>query len=130
MSKFTEYLHLIPKGLANPGNILEGWINDLKLENGTLKEDEVAEILRRRSICEQCPFNSILAKTSQEYYDTFNENYKTERTDLHCSVCACPIKKKTASLDSECGLGSDKKALEKNGGLKWTTYSKQNNTNQ
>ena len=130
MSKFVEYLHLIPKGLANPGKILEGWVNDIKLENGTLKEDEIAEILRRRSICEQCPLNSILARTSQEYYDTFNEHYDGRKPELHCSICHCFIKFKTASLESNCGLESDKKALEKNGGLKWTTYSKPNNTNQ
>ena len=118
MSKFTEYLKLIPKGLKNPQQVLEGWINDYNFDN--LPKEEVEEILKRRAICEQCPFNSINAKTSKEYFDVFQKHYETERNELHCSVCACPIKTKTASLDSECGLSADDKTKDLQ--LKWNKY--------
>ena len=121
MSKILEYIKLVPKGLANPVNILEGWINDYNFDN--LPKEEVEEILKRRAICEQCPFNSINAKTSKEYFDVFQKHYETERDDLHCSVCACPIKTKTASLDSECGLSADDKTKDLQ--LKWNKYNEQ-----
>ena len=41
MSKFTEYLKLIPKGLKNPQQVLEGWINDYNFDN--LPKEEVEE---------------------------------------------------------------------------------------
>ena len=121
MSKILEYIKLVPKGLANPVNILEGWINDYNFDN--LPKEEVEEILKRRAICEQCPFNSINAKTSKEYFDVFQKHYETERNELHCSVCACPIKTKTASLDSECGLSADDKTKDLQ--LKWNKYNEQ-----
>ena len=121
MSKFTEYLKLIPKGLKNPQQVLEGWINDYNFDN--LPKEEVEEILKRRAICEQCPFNSLNAKTSKEYFDVFQKHYETERDDLHCSVCACPIKTKTASLDSECGLSADDKTKDLQ--LKWNKYNEE-----
>ena len=43
MSKLTEYLKLIPKGLSNPKQVLEGWINDYNFDN--LKSNEIKEIL-------------------------------------------------------------------------------------
>jgi len=121
MSKILEYIKLVPKGLANPVNILEGWINDYNFDN--LPKEEVEEILKRRAICEQCPFNSVNAKTSKEYFDVFQKHYETERDELHCSICACPIKTKTASLDSECGLSADDKTKDLQ--LKWNKYNEQ-----
>lgn len=102
MSKYLEYLKLIPKGLSNPKQVLEGWINDYNFDN--LPKEEVEVILNRRAICEQCPLNSIHAKVSNEYKELFGFNYQTDRNELHCSICACPISAKTASLSSDCGL--------------------------
>jgi TPP-dependent indolepyruvate ferredoxin oxidoreductase alpha subunit len=104
MSKFGEILKLLPKAIANPDKILEGWVNDLKLQKGNLPEDEIEEILRRKAICSACPFNSIQAKTSEEYFNITGKHYSTERTDLHCSSCSCNIDYKTSSLSSECGI--------------------------
>lgn len=95
MSKLQELIKLIPKGLANPRQVAEGWINNVKLENGSLPQDEVEEIARRRLICSQCPFESSNA--------TSLTGYKTERTDSHCTLCSCPLKAKTAALSSVCG---------------------------
>lgn len=120
MSKLTEYLNLIPKGLKNPMKILDGIYNEIKLENNLLQEDEVDEILRRRLICQSCPFFSLNAQSSEEYYDIFKEHYQTDRTDSHCSVCGCNEKLKTSSLDSNCGLDTDEKT--KHLELKWNKY--------
>ena len=76
MNKYLEYLKLIPKGLSNPKQILEGWINDYNFDN--LPKEQVEEILKRRAICELCPFNSVNAKTSKEYFEVFQKNYETE----------------------------------------------------
>jgi hypothetical protein len=40
-SKILEYIKLVPKGLANPVKVLEGWINDYNFDN--LPKEEVEE---------------------------------------------------------------------------------------
>lgn len=125
MSKFLEYLKLIPKGLKNPEAVLEGWLNDIKLNHGDLPKDQQDEILKRRLICSTCSLNSTNAKTSKEYYDLYKKNYESERLDLHCSVCSCPILKKTASLQSNCGLETYNEINTDNKQpLKWEKYQK------
>lgn len=102
--KIGKYIKLLPSIWKNRENIVEGWLTDIKLEKGELPEDEINEILRRRAICYDCPLNSILAKTSKEYKELYKTNYKDDGSILHCSICSCPINKKTASLSSNCGL--------------------------
>jgi len=65
------------------------------MEYDILPEDEQAEIARRRFICATCPFNSSNA---------VRDGYKSDRFDEHCIMCGCTIKRKTASLDSDCGI--------------------------
>lgn len=92
MNKWLEYLALIPKAMENPQQVIEGFRNKVKFERGTLPEDQQEEIVRRRLICEGCPFNSKNMK-----------DYVTKRTDEHCTLCSCTLSGKTASLDSSCG---------------------------
>jgi len=87
-----DYLKLIPKVFENPKEIWEGWKNAAKLELGSLPEDQVEEIVKRRMICEACPFMSSNIP-----------NYQTSRVEKHCTLCSCPILSKTASLSSICG---------------------------
>lgn len=96
MSKFSEYIKLIPKGLKNLDKIIEGINNQVKMELGTLPETDENVIIGRRLICEYCPFNSKNATTAGWYVSS--------RTDEHCVHCGCPIKTKTASLDANCGI--------------------------
>lgn len=117
--RLTEFLILAKKGLPNIDKIAEGWINDAKLENNELKEEELVEILQRRKICNECPFNSINAVNSIEYFEAFNENYKTSRNDLHCSLCGCPVSKKTASLSSSCAIAEEDIFKKLNVPIKW-----------
>ena len=123
MSALTEYLKLIPKGLANPEKILEGVINEVNSLFGNLPQDEKDEILRRRLICKACPFYSLNATTSEEYKKRYGKHYKTDRSDKHCSVCSCNENVKTSSLTSDCGIIVDKQLLDEYG-LKWTAYNK------
>ena len=125
MKGIIEYLKLLPKALSNPEKIIEGIINDVKLKSGTLPEDEQEEIIRRRLICETCPFNSELAKTNAAI------NYKSDRTDFHCSICQCNIDWKTACLECNCGLEThNAKNPDAPIALKWTRYIKKPNNEQ
>ena len=90
-----EYLKLLPKALKNPKEVLQGWINVVREELGTLPEETLQLIAARRVICNLCPFQSENAKKVADYVTT--------RIDEHCTLCSCPIKAKTASLDSKCG---------------------------
>ena len=123
MSKLSEYLKLIPGGVKNISKVLEGLLNDVSL--ATLPENKRAEIVKRRAICSECPFMSENAKTSPEYrLITGSEGYKTARTDNHCTMCGCPIKTRTASLEANCGIekyniSHPNSPLE----LKWEKYN-------
>jgi len=98
IGRFIEFLKLVPRGIKNADKILEGIVNNVKLNNGTLPEDEQEEIIRRRLICATCPFTSSNAVTNTAL------NYKTDRIDEHCIHCGCPIATKTASLEANCGI--------------------------
>jgi len=116
MSKLIEYISLLPKALSHPKEVVEGWVNAAKLELGTLPEDQVEEVVRRRLICDQCPF---MSKNAEKI-----GGYKSSREEKHCTLCSCPIISKTASLDSICGAKyyndthPDKEPLE----VRWDKY--------
>jgi len=92
MSRIGEYLNMLKEGLKSPSHVVEGITNVVKMKYGHLPPDEQEEIVRRRLICQQCPFMSAN-----------KENYETKRLDDHCTLCSCTILTKTASLDSTCG---------------------------
>jgi len=92
MNKIEEYLRMLGKGIKNPLLVLEGITNAVKMEYGSLPQEEQDEIIRRRLICSKCP---MMSKN--------REGYSTHRKEEHCTLCSCPILTKTASLDSVCG---------------------------
>ena len=96
MSKFVEYLKLVPSGIKNLPQIIEGLSNQIKMELGAISEQNLDIILKRRLICSTCPFLSTNA--------TQAGIYATDRQDVHCVMCGCPITTKTASLESNCGI--------------------------
>jgi len=116
MSKLTEYLSLINKGMENPSQVAEGWLNVVKKELGALPEDQLEEIARRRAICNECPHMSANAVKAGIY--------KSKRNDLHCSLCSCPIKAKTSSLSSTCGAKywNENPPKETPLDIRWTNY--------
>lgn len=127
--KLLAYAKLVPKALANFPNVVEGIINNVHLEAGSLPEDQKEEIIKRRLICAACPFNSNFARVSPEYRDLHNgQSFKIERgreNELYCSICDCNINWKTASLDEKCGLNyyNDLHPDNKQE-LKWDVYNK------
>lgn len=124
MSKFSEYLKLIPKGLPNSKEILGGIINNVSLKYDLLQEDEKEEIIKRRICCTTCPFNNINAASSEEYFNLTTVHYKTKREDDHCSFCGCPIEIKTASLHANCGIEDwNERWPDKKIELKWKAIS-------
>ena len=120
---FSEKIKMFRNGLLNFDKVVEGWITDALLEDEKLTDEEVSVILERRNICSGCPFQSNNAKFSSEYKEIFGKNYTTDRKEEHCSICSCPIKKKTASLSSECGIESSEKT--KHLPLKWKQFKNQ-----
>jgi hypothetical protein len=115
----SEYLEMIKAGLKNPDKVLEGVVNSVKMKYGHLPEDEQAEILRRRVICQSCPYNSSNAVTDPAL------NYKTDRLDEHCILCRCNIEYKTSSLTSQCGIAVWNRNNPNNKmPLKWEVYIK------
>ena len=121
MSKLTEYINLIGKGLSNPSEVIEGWINVAREELGTLPEDQLEEVVRRRLICSECPFMSVNASKLTDY--------KSQREDAHCTLCSCPIKSKTASMSSFCGAKHWNETHTKHSPLdiKWVAYESDKN---
>lgn len=123
MSKWKEWINLIPEGVKNLSGVVDGILTDAAITLHLMDEDKRDEIVKRRIICAGCPFMSERAKTSQEYLEVTGHHYKTKRTDEHCSFCGCPIKTRTASLSANCGISSwNKKNPEKQLPLKWEAY--------
>jgi len=74
------------------------------MKYGTLPEEEREEIVRRRVICNGCPFNSENSPTSEEYFELTKTHYKTRRKDKHCSFCGCELNLRTSALSKGCGI--------------------------
>lgn len=96
MGKLIEYIKLLPKGLKNIDHVVSGMRSQLKLQIGSLSEEDEDTIIGRRLICEQCPYNS---KNAVEL-----GLYSTQRVDEHCIHCQCVLLFKTADLTSNCGI--------------------------
>ncbi len=123
-----EYLLLLGKGFKNLDKIFEGVVNKIKFK--LLSEDKQEEIVRRAQICSGCPYNSINAQTSREYFELMGKHYETDRLDTHCAMCLCNLDFKVASLSSECGLASyNEDHPENKQNLKWNKYEKCKNSN-
>lgn len=118
-----ELLKMVKQGVKNPHLVLEGMYNSAKMEYGQMEQDQIDEIVRRRLICDGCPYMSKNAMKSPEYFELFGKHYSTSRNDDHCSLCSCPIRTLTASLSAECGLHVyNEKNKDKQKELNWTNY--------
>ncbi len=112
MSKWIELLKLVPKGLKNPQQVVEGVINNINLPS--LSEEEQIEIARRRLICAQCPNMS-----------GNKEGAKKKGFD-YCTLCSCPIVTKTAALSAICGAKTyNEKHPEAPEPILWTSFEKE-----
>lgn len=117
MSRLIEYLKLLPEGFKNRDLVFEGLVNKVKEKFKLLPEDQQEEIIRRRVICEACPFNSENAKELT--------GFKTDRIDKFCIHCNCNLELKTSSLQSKCGIDIwNRNNPEEQMPLKWDIYNK------
>jgi len=114
MSKLTEYIDLLGKGIKHPKAVIEGWVNVARMELGDLPKDQLEEVVRRRLICGACPFMSENAQKLT--------GYKSSREDKHCTLCSCPIISKTASMTSACGAKYWNETHTKQLEVKWLPY--------
>ena len=118
MSKLSEYLSLIPRGIKNVPQILEAVTNQTKMEFGMLSKERQEIIIGRRLICATCPYMSNNAVKGY-VIDGKSDTYKTDRNDDHCIWCGCPVSTRTASLESRCGIEIYNEENEANIPLKW-----------
>jgi transcription elongation factor Elf1 len=124
MNRVVEYIKLIPKGLPNSLQIIKGIVYSVGLFYDLIGDKKKKEIINRRMICLDCSYNNKLANSSPDYSLLFKKEYKTNRKDLHCTICGCPIKIRTASLDTECAIGEwNDEHKEMFLPLKWHKYN-------
>ena len=124
MNRIVEYIKLIPKGLPNSLQIIKGIVYSVGLFYDLIGDKKKKEIINRRMICLDCPYNNKLANSSPDYFRLFKKEYKTNRKDLHCTICGCPIKIRTASLDTECAISEwNDEHKEMFLPLKWNKYN-------
>lgn len=141
-SKFEEYRDLYLLGISNIDKVLEGRWNKA-LQEFNLLDDVKQQIAKDRlEICLSCPFNSINAKTSNDFSNYYLEglnslgensqgltevHYFTNRPnkDLHCSWCACNIDEKVLSMTSNCGIEIYNKTYNQSKELKWKDITHQ-----
>ena len=119
MSKLSEYLALIPRGIKNFPQILEAVKNKTMMEFGTLSIDRREIIIGRRLICATCPYMSVNAKKGFVIEDRERQLYKSDREGEHCIWCGCPVSTKTSSLESRCGIETYNEEYGTNVPLKW-----------
>lgn len=103
MSRLSEYLALIPRGMKNIPQILEAITNQARMEFSSISNQAREEIIGRRVLCATCPYMSRNAVKGYEI-DGKWDVYTTDRTDEHCIWCGCPTSTRTASLTSKCGI--------------------------
>jgi hypothetical protein len=104
----NRFFKLIPKIIKNRKKIVEGFLNDIKMDKGHLSKEEQEVILERRLICEYCEDNS---KTAFPY----------------CKLCGCDIKIKTACFTTCCGAAEYNKLVDESHQkeVKWHEYEKE-----
>jgi hypothetical protein len=86
-----EVINLAGNALKNIDKVAEGIVN--KTGSSLLSDEKRAIIEYRKSICNECEFNSRNKK-----------DYQTIRTDDHCTICSCNIEYKTHCLSCNCGI--------------------------
>jgi hypothetical protein len=126
LKTIKDYTEAVINGINNGDKIIESLIIAAKVKNGSIEitPEELAEILRRKEICEGCPFNSKNLKQLGVY--------SSELAYTHCSLCKCRIgydDSKEYCLSCNCGADAFNKANPhlKPIELKWTAVRSQKN---
>lgn len=121
-----DYTEAVINGITNGDKIIEALIISAKVKNGSgeITPEELAEILRRKEICESCQFNSKNATAKGTYSSTL--------AYTHCCLCKCRIgyeDSKEYCLSCNCGAEAFNEANPhlKPIEVKWTAVREQNN---
>ena len=125
MSRLSDYIELVKRGIPNIDKIANGVLNQVKDKFGTLPLNAQEEIARRRLICNECPLFSLNAKENDSYYqELFKGKFEFDSVrNKYCGSCGCPYETRTASLESNCGLEHyNNTNKDKQIPLKWTFY--------
>lgn len=115
-----EYLEVVKRGIQNKDNIIEAirTASEIKNKTGEISDDAIAEIMRRKDICANCPFNSKNAEKIS--------GYKTVIPFQHCIHCFCRIggeDSKEYCLSCKCGISEYNKHNPGNEKpLKWEPF--------
>lgn len=116
-----EYTELVKNGIKNGDKIIEAIRTSAKIKegNGEITDEAIAEIIRRKEICEGCPFNSKNAEVQR--------NYSSSVPFQHCTLCQCRIggeSSKEYCLTCSCGMQAwnDRNPELKPMQLKWTVF--------
>lgn len=105
-SLFSEYASLITRGIKDVDKVIAGNWNKALDRFNVLDETKKAVASARLDKCLACPYNSINAKTSPEFFALYGGHYVTNRSDedVHCSHCGCPLETKVLAMHEDCGL--------------------------
>lgn len=95
--------------------MVEGWRNDI-LPPSKMKEAILQMSEERLSICRDCP------------HDSLNKGISHLVKGEHCTLCGCPLAKKTKSPTSQCPLSPPKWESYMNLG-EYEKLNKQNDEN-
>jgi len=121
-----DYTEAVINGIQNGDKIIEALIVAAKVKNGSgeITPEELAEIMRRKEICEGCPSNSKNAKETGLY--------SSELPYTHCTLCKCRIgydDSKEYCLSCNCGAAAFNEANPhlKPIEVKWTAVREENN---
>jgi hypothetical protein len=122
---FKDYLGLVLNGIKNGDKIIEAMVVSSQIKNGTAMAEEIAEIMKRKEICANCPFNSKNAAA-----------HGLQKFDLpfdHCIHCKCRIggdDTKEYCLTCNCGITEwNKRNPDKQLPLKWKAFKNEENIN-
>lgn len=92
-----DHLAVVVNGIKNGDKVIESFMVEAMVANGTIEPEALAEIRHRIDICKSCPMNSVN-----------RPDHKTTLDYQHCILCLCPVgqdnaRSKEYSLSSNCG---------------------------
>lgn len=127
MSKIKDWLKVVKAGIQNGDKIVEAiWISTQMKNEGVVSAEAVAEIMKRKEICAECPFNSANAPA-----------HGIKPLDVpfqHCVFCACRIggeDTKEYCLSCNCGITEwNRDNPDKKMELKWSAFTQPINTDE
>lgn len=83
MSVIKDYLQMARDGIKNGDKIIEALVVASMVKSGEASDEALAEILKRKDLCQDCKYNSRIAKQTTDYISGLPFE--------HCILCKCRI---------------------------------------